>query len=157
VSGTNKAVQVLKDILGLKYEPIAVNFLETKAAPQGFEMPIERRYFQLLMGAGEGRKLLLTRATSPARQPPGALGFKEPPLKLTSGEMTASMGIFASPVVGRKTLSTMLRLPMGKYKAIACCHLTAAPFGPDVVVLEATAEQLMWPAENALEVGLYWR
>ena len=55
-----EAASVMKEILGLTYEPIAVKFLEKKTNLDGFEMPSERRYCQVLMGAREGNKLLLT-------------------------------------------------------------------------------------------------
>ena len=136
----------LKDILCLIHEPIAVKFFEDNVALDGFEMPSERRYCQVLMGAREGRKLLLTAGNIACPAAAWALGLKEPPLKLSSGEMPASMGIFGSPAAAKNTLDTMPRLNMGKYKAVACCPLAGAPFEPDVVVIESVAEHLMWVA-----------
>ena len=40
----------------------------------------------------------------------------------------------------------MPRLEMGKYKMVAGCPLGEAPFEPDVVVIEADPEHLMWVA-----------
>src|SRR4030042_5322095 len=73
-----------------------------------------------------------------------ALGFKEPPATLLSGEMPYAMGIFGSPEAVKKSLGTMLRLEMGKYKMVALCPLAEAPFIPDVVVIESVPEKLMW-------------
>ena len=50
-----KAAEMMKEVLGLTYEPIAVKFLAEKIQMDGFEMPSERRYCQVLMGAREGR------------------------------------------------------------------------------------------------------
>lgn len=142
----NKAANVIKEVLGLTYEPIAVKFLAGKIPPVGFELPSERRYCQVLMGAREGKKLLLTADNISCPAAAWALGFEEPPLKLSSGEMPASMGIFGSPQAAKHTLDTMPRLEMGKYQMVACCPLGQATFEPDVVVLESALEHLMWVA-----------
>jgi uncharacterized protein (DUF169 family) len=91
-----KASSVMKEILGLQYEPIAVKFLEDKTDLEGFEMPSDRRYCQVLMGAREGKKLLLSVENISCPAAAWALGFSEPPPKLTSGEMPYAMGIFGT-------------------------------------------------------------
>jgi len=141
-----RSATVLKGVLGLTWEPIAVKFLEIQAHPDGFELPSERRYCQVLMGAREGKRLLLTADNVSCPAAAWALGFKEPPTKLSSGEMPAGMGIFGSPAAAQRTLETMPRLEMGKYKMVACCPLATAPFEPDVVVIESSPEHLMWVA-----------
>ncbi len=141
-----KASEVMKEVLGLTYEPIAVKFLTEKIPQVGFEIPSERRYCQVLMGAREGKKLLLTGGNISCPAAAWALGFKGPPAKLSSGEMPAGMGIFGSPAAAKNTLDTMPRLEMGKYQMVACCPLGQAPFEPDVVVLESAVEHLMWVA-----------
>lgn len=141
-----QASTILKSVLGLKYEPVAVKFFKKKVQLEGFETPSERRYCQVLMGAREGKKYLLTpdNITCPAAA--WALGFKEPPATLSSGEMPFKMGIFGSPQAVKNTLNSMTRLPMSKYRMVACCPLGGAPFKPDVVVLESDVEHLMWVA-----------
>ncbi|MFA5054706.1 MAG: DUF169 domain-containing protein [Dehalococcoidia bacterium] len=136
----------LRDILGLKYEPVAVKFFEHEVRLEGFEKPGDRRYCQVLMGAREGQKLTLTADNIACPAAAWAFGFKEPPAKLLSGEMPAAMGIFGSPAAAVNTLSTMSRLEMGRYKMAACCPLGEAPFVPDVVVIESDVEHLMWVA-----------
>lgn len=137
---------VLKEILGLRCEPVAVKFFGDEVQLEGFEKPTERRYCQILMGAREGKRYLLTADNIACPAAAWALGFREPPRTLSSGEMPAKMGIFASPEAVKNTLSTMTRLEMGKYKMVACCPLGEAPFEPDVVVLESDVEHLMWVA-----------
>jgi len=134
----------LKHILGLSYEPVGVKFLRDAVTLDGFELPSGRRYCQVLMGAREGRRLLLTADNISCPAAAWALGFREPPVKLSSGEMPASMGIFGSQSAAKTTLETMPRLEMGKYKMVACCPLAEAPFEPDVVVVESAPEHLMW-------------
>jgi len=141
-----KAEEVMKEVLGLTYEPIAVKFLTEMTQLDGFEMPSDRRYCQILMGAREGRNLLLTVDNISCPAAAWALGFKEPPLRLSSGEMPAGMGIFGSPAAAKNTLDSMPRLEMGKYQMVACCPLGQAPFEPDIVVIESAVEHLMWVA-----------
>jgi len=141
-----QAAKILNEILGLKYEPVAVKFFKDKVQLNGFETPSERRYCQILMGAREGKKYLLTADNIACPAAAWAIGFKEPPATLSSGEMPAKMGIFSSPEAAKNTLSTMTRLEMGKYKMVACCPLGDAPFTPDVVVIESDVEHLMWVA-----------
>lgn len=139
-----KAAEVMREVLGLAYEPVAVKFFEKKTVLDSFDMPSERRYCQVLMGAREGRKLLLTADNISCPAAAWALGLKGPPPKLSSGEMPAGMGIFGSPQAAKYTLDTMPRLEMGKHQMVACCPLAKAPFKPDVVVVESAAEHLMW-------------
>lgn len=141
-----RAASVLREILGLKYEPIAVKFFEDRVQLDGFDTPSERRYCQVLMGAREGKRYLLTADNIACPAAAWALGFKEPPATLSSGEMPFKMGIFGSPQAVKNTLNSMSRLPMGKYKMLACCPLGEAPFEPDVIVLESDVEHLMWVA-----------
>ena len=141
-----KSAKILTEILGLKYPPIAVKFFEKVEALDGFKLPSDRRYCQIIMGAGKGQKLMLTADNIACPAAAWALGFKEPPIKLSSGEMPAAMGIFASPAAVRNTFATMPRLEMGKYKMVAGCSLAQAPFEPDVVVIESEPEHLMWVA-----------
>ena len=149
-----QAAEVMKEVLGLSCEPVAVKFFEKVEALDGFSLPSDRRYCQILMGAREGQKLMLTADNVACSAAAWALGFKEPPLKLSSGEMPAAMGIFASPAAVRNTFATMPRLEMGKYQMVACSPLGETPFEPDVVVLESAVEHLMWVAlANVFETG----
>ena len=127
MTGLRRASKILKEILGLRCEPVAVKFFEKKVQLEGFETPSERRYCQVLMGAREGKKYLLMADNIACPAAAWALGFKEPPPTLSSGEMPSKMGIFASPEAVKNTLGSMTRLEMGKYKMIACCPLSRSP------------------------------
>ncbi|MGQ9681402.1 MAG: DUF169 domain-containing protein [Anaerolineae bacterium] len=142
-----QAMRCLEDVLGLERHPVAVKFVGTdEVAPIGFESPPGRRYCQVLMEASEGKKVLLTPDNIACPASAAALGFKPLPPKLETGEMLAAYGIFASKEAGSKTIHSMPRLPAGAYQAVAACPLGEAPFAPDVVVLEARPEHLMWVA-----------
>jgi uncharacterized protein (DUF169 family) len=141
-----ESAQLLKDILGLSYEPVAVKFLEDVVVLDGFELPSKRRYCQALMGARQGKKCLITGDNLSCPAAAAAFGFSPLPPKLVSGEMPAKMGIFGNSKAVQNTLNSMTRLDMGRYKMIALCPLKEAPFEPDVVVIESAPEHLMWVA-----------
>jgi uncharacterized protein (DUF169 family) len=142
----SELANVLQEILGLESCPVAVKFLENPTHLEGFGPAEKSRYCQALMRARRGESVYLTpdEITCPASA--RALGFKSPPEKLLSGEMPAAYGLFGSPGAASRTIADMPKLEMGKYKAVALAPLAAAPFEPDVVVVEAKAEQVMWLA-----------
>ena len=137
---------LMRDILGMSTRPVAVKFYEDPTHLQGYELPEKRRYCQVLMEARRGKHVLLTPENIACPAAAWALGFREPPPVLASGEMPAAMGIFGSPDAVVHTFSTMQRLEMGRYKMVAACPLGEAAFEPDVVVVESLAEHLMWIA-----------
>ncbi len=47
-----ESAKTFTGILGLTYHPIAVKFFEEVVPLDGFELPSDRRYCQVLMGAG---------------------------------------------------------------------------------------------------------
>jgi len=147
VSVYSEPADRLREILGLERQPVAVKFVpKGEALPEGFATPPGRRYCQILMEASRGKKVLLTPENIACPASASALGFKPLPEKLETGEMLAAFGIFASKEAGYNTIHSMTRLPMGQYQAVAACPLGEAPFEPDVVVLEAKPEHLMWVA-----------
>lgn len=141
-----RAAAVMKSVLGMRRAPVAVKFFTREVELAGFEEPGERRYCQIVMGAAQGRKYLLTARNIACPAAAWAFGFKEPPATLSSGEMPFKMGIFGGPEAVRNTLRSMTRLAMGKYRMVACFPLGEAPVDPDVVVVESDVEHLMWVA-----------
>lgn len=140
------AATLLKGILGLACEPVAVKFLDQAKVPEGFQLSDPRRYCQLLMDASYGQRLVMNADNIACPAAAWALGLKEPPTQLSTGQMPAAMGIFGSADAAKNTLETMSRLEMGKYNMVAACPLSDAPFDPDVIVIESKVEHLMWVA-----------
>ena len=54
MSKLENSAKVLTQVLGLTYAPVGVKFYQEYASLNGFELPSERRYCQVLMGAREG-------------------------------------------------------------------------------------------------------
>jgi len=141
-----EAAGTLKSVLGLQTEPVAVKFLTDATQAQGYEALPNRRYCQMVMEARRGRKVVLTADNIACPAAAAVFGFKPLPPKLASGEMLVAFGIFGSPEAGKATLDSMRRLEPGEYAAVALSPLETADFEPDVVVVEAAIEQLMWIA-----------
>ncbi len=146
MSGLEVKANLIKEILGMSTSPVAVKFHEEFVRLPGYDLPEKRRYCQVLMEAREGKHVLLTPENIACPAAAWALGFDDPPPRLTSGEMPAAMGIFGNPEAVQHTFSTMQRLEMGRYKMVSVCPLGEAEHQPDVVVVESLAEHLMWIA-----------
>jgi len=140
------AAERVRDILGLECHPVAVKFLTEIPDLRGFRKALKSRYCQALMRARRGESVYLTPDEISCPAAARVLGFKSPPEKLLSGEMPAAYGLFGSPGAASRTIADMPKLEMGRYKAVALAPLGSAPYDPDVVVVEAKAEQVMWLA-----------
>jgi len=100
------------------------------------------------MDAGSGERRLLTPDTVSCSAAAAALGFRPLPKRLASGEMLAGFGIFASAEAGRRTIACVPRLEQGTCSAVALLPLSEMGIDctPDVVIIGALPEQLMWLA-----------
>ncbi len=148
MSGTTGLAETrLRHVLGLETEPVAVFLLRNDSAEpalETFERVTAHRYCQVLMRARHGESLLLEPdgLTCPAAA--AAFGFKPLPSGLASGKALVGFGIVSDASAGKAMFDAMPRLPMGSVEAIAACPLAEATALPDVVVIEAPPEQLMW-------------
>ena len=138
--------QKLQDILKLESHPVAVKFCKDIPDWNGFVEAKRSRYCQALMRARRGEKVYLTPDEISCPASASALGFRESPEKLASGEMPAAFGLFGSADAAKHTIADMPKIQMGRYKAVAMSPLSLASYFPDVVVIEAKAEQIMWLA-----------
>ena len=144
---TNReTVDTMRQVLGLRCHPVAVKFVPTGRDLPELEAPERRRFCQVLMEARRGEKRLLTPENVSCPAVASALGFKLLPEKLASGEMLAGFGVFATPQAGQRTIQSMPRLQQGKYRAVALLPLAelGGDCTPDVVIVEALPEQIMW-------------
>lgn len=136
----------LKSLLGLKWSPIAVKFISKEDKSDDFppDSKIRLRYCQLLMETKKGRSLSLTTNNISCPAAASAFGLLPLPEKLSSGEMLKTLGLFATNEAAAKSMAQMPRLEMNKFKAVAAAPLENASFEPDVIVIEAKPEQVMW-------------
>jgi uncharacterized protein (DUF169 family) len=139
--------QLLKIILGLETEPVGV-FLLTEGSDPGLFRQWERlshhRYCQVLMQARSGKSVVLEAEELACPAAARAFGMRELPEGLAGGKALVGFGIVEKPETGKRMFETMPRLDPGLIKSIAAAPLRECPAVPDVVVVEAEPEQLMW-------------
>ncbi len=139
--------RVLKNILNLDSEPVAVYLVQRDSPTRDFAdfRAVERhRYCQAIMRARRGEKVLLEQDQVACPAARRAFGFAELPPALASGEGLVGFGIARTTDVGRRMFENMPVLPRGAVSAIAACPLEQAPRLPDVVIIEDRPERLMW-------------
>ncbi|ADE36797.1 DUF169 domain-containing protein [Methanohalophilus mahii] len=137
----------LKDILNLQRAPVGVKFLKAGEEVDftgTYDAATKSRYCQALMRAGQEEKVLITAENISCPASAAGFGLKPLPEMLSSGKMLFNMGLFDSPDAGRNAMEGMTRLEQGKYAAVLLSPLENIEVEPDIVVIEALPEQLMW-------------
>jgi uncharacterized protein (DUF169 family) len=142
-----QAQERIQQILGLKTAPVGV-FLD-KAAERGLEFSGWRllkkhRYCQALMRARNGERVILEPDELSCPAAAGAFGFRPLPEGLKSGKGLVGFGIVEKPETGKTMFAEMPHFYEGALRRIELCPLGEAPDRPDVIVVEALTEQLMW-------------
>ena len=142
-----QAQERIQQILGLKTAPVGV-FLD-KAAERGLEFSGWRllkkhRYCQALMHARNGERVILEPDELSCPAAARAFGFRQLPEALESGKGLVGFGIADRPETGAAMFAQMPHLSPVTVARLALCPLAEAPRIPDVLVVEARVEQLMW-------------
>jgi len=134
---------MMKEILGLRYSPIAIKFM--KELPPHLEKFAKKpmRACQMLMEAKHGNTAVLTPENTSCPAAMAAFNFAPLPEKISSGKMLCNLGLFLSEEAGRKTMKEIPRLKE-QIRAVLAMPLEKADFEPDVVVIEDKAEIIMW-------------
>ncbi|MDW7731793.1 MAG: DUF169 domain-containing protein [Methanolobus sp.] len=143
----NEFAKELTDILNLQRAPVGVRFLkagEGVTFTGAYDAMTKSRYCQGLMTAGKGEKVLITADNITCPASATAFGLKPLPEMLSSGQMMFKMGLFESPDSASNAMEGMTRLEQGKYTAVLLSPLENIEIEPDIVVIEALPEQLMW-------------
>ena len=143
--------QTLKDTLGLKREPVAVKLVRDEDELNnlnisGYDAGTKCRYCQSVMRASQGEKVLLSAANLACAAAAAAFGIKSLAPKLASGEAHYNVGTFGTQEAAHRIMSEMPRLALGDCNFVLVSPLGACEFEPDVVVVEAAPENLMWLA-----------
>lgn len=143
--------QTLKDILGLKREPTAVKLVRDEDELNnlnisGYDTETKCRYCQAVMRASEGEKVLLSASNLACAAAAAAFGVKSLHPKLASGEAHYNVGTFGTQEAAYRIMTEMPRLALGDCAFVLVSPLAACEFEPDVVVVEAAPENIMWLA-----------
>jgi uncharacterized protein (DUF169 family) len=123
MTNLKQASLALKEILGLRHEPVAVKFFPEDKELDGFRRPPGGKYCAMIIGARHGKKHSLSPDVE-CKPVAWTLGVKVPPDKPS----------LTNPIDALKS----------KYKTVASCPLAEAPFEPDVVIIDATPVQFRW-------------
>jgi uncharacterized protein (DUF169 family) len=137
---------LLKEILGLRWSPVAVKLVKSDESINEVPpmSPRKLRYCQLLMEAKRGKSATLSSENIACPAAAAALGLMPLPEKISSGKMLKTLGLFESEEAAAKTMAQMSRMRLGEVKAIAAAPLENATFIPDVVIIEDKPEKIMW-------------
>lgn len=141
-----KCSQVIKEVLELKSEPVAVTLIKKgESLPEGYQVPEKNiRHCQSIMRARRGEKLLLTGEKHACPVGGSALGILPIPDKVRSGEFHFNIGMFENIAAAKKMIDERPQLDLGSIIATAVSPLSTTQIEPDVVIVTGTPEQMYW-------------
>ena len=135
----------LRQVLRLRWSPVAINLIPAGAALPDVPMPREKmRYCQSLMAARRGKSLLMPAHCHACPDGTTILGLTEIPAKLASGELYIRFGKLASIEAARQMIAERPRLEPRSIQATLVTPLAQAVLPPEVVAVIAQPEQMMW-------------
>ncbi len=145
------------EILGLKYEPVAVKLIKKgEPLPTGYPEPVKSiRHCQSIMRARKGECLLLPASKHACPVGASALGLMPIPEKVASGKFHFTLGMYESEEAAKHTMDVRPALEPESLEGTLVCPLSKVKIDPDVIVVTGTPEQLYWlmPAVATYEKG----
>lgn len=137
--------ETMHDILALRWSPVAVSLIPANAPLPDVPMPSAKlRHCQSIMAARRGHSLLMTPPCHACPDGTHVLGMTEIPPKLASGELYVRFGKLDSMEAARQMVKERPCLPGRSIGATLVAPLKNAFHTPDVIVVIANPEQLMW-------------
>jgi uncharacterized protein (DUF169 family) len=147
----------MKEILGLKYEPVAIKLIRKgEPLPEGYQEPDKRiRHCQSIMRAKRGDCLLVPAEKHACPVGASALGLMPIPEKVASGQFHCNMGMYRDATAAKHTMDVRPKLEPGSLAATLVCPLSKVRLAPDVIVITGTPEQVYWllPAATSYDEG----
>lgn len=133
--------------LGLSCSPVGVRLLSASdVIPPDVETLDKHRYCQAVMKARRGRNVLLDGEGISCPAAAAAFGFRPLPEQLKNGKGLVGFGIVSDEAVGARMFEGMTVLDPGRITGLHLFPLERAEYVPDVIVVEAEVEKLMWIA-----------
>ncbi|MDR3137160.1 MAG: DUF169 domain-containing protein [Coriobacteriales bacterium] len=137
--------RTLKDILGLRWEPVAITLIAAGQPLPDVPMPEERlRYCQSLMAARRGRSLLMPANRHACPDGTSILGLTPMPAKLASGELYLLFHKLDNLTAAQRMVGERPCLPPRTIDATLVTPLAKAALTPQVIAVVAQPEQAMW-------------
>ncbi len=135
----------LKDILKLRYEPVAIKLVKKgEAYPGNFSEPEKQMsHCQAVFGAKNGMCLKMPLAMQMCNVGASTLGMMDTPEKVSNGEFHSGIGIHDSPAAAANMVGAAVKVPYATDGEV-CCPLKDADFEPDVVAVVDIPERIYW-------------
>ncbi len=135
----------MKEVLGLRSKPVAVNLIAKNDPVPHVKVPRKRlRYCQALIMARRGHSMLMPRWSHACPDGTSILGLSRVPPKLASGEIYVQLGKLADKAAAAQMVSERPMLPENSMRATLIVPLDRPVMRPDVVVVMAPPETMMW-------------
>ena len=136
---------MLKDVLQLDREPVAVTLVPAGAPLPGVAVPTTRmRYCQQIVRAGQGESIMLPPNRHSCPDGTSILGMTDVPPKLASGELYVLFHKLDTMEAASQMVAERPCLPQRSVDATVAAPLAQAAATPHVVIVACNAEQAMW-------------
>lgn len=137
--------ETLSNVLALRWHPVAVSLIASGAPlPDAPLPPSKLRHCQSIMAARRGHSLLMTPRYHACPDGTHILGMTEIPPKLASGELYLRFGKLDSIEAARQMVKERPHLPGRSIGATYVAPLKDTIHTPDVIIIVANPEQMMW-------------
>lgn len=135
----------LEDILKLRWKPVAVTLIRKGDSLPHIPVPrVRLRYCQALLMARRGKHILMPASSHSCPDGSSILGLTKLPDRLATGDIYYRLGKLATKEAARKLLTERPRLEELSMQATLSVPLESAVMAPDVVVIIAPPETMMW-------------
>jgi uncharacterized protein (DUF169 family) len=134
----------LKEILSLKYYPVAIKFFthEDDIVEGIAKINETLRHCEMVKKAADGEIFYSTEKEQQCKGGAAAIGLREMPPKIESGEFYYNLKRFKSIGAAKRTLDNIPKIDTN-FQAIAYAPLEMANFNPDIIVLIAEPKDAM--------------
>ena len=134
-----------KDIIGLRYEPVAIKLVKKgEEFPGNFPLPEKQQsHCQAICSAKDGKGLKMPFESEGCMVGACSLGMTERSEKIATGNFHAGIGIHSSAEAAKEMFDTIVDVPYETAGEVIC-PLKEADFEPDVVVFVDIPERLYW-------------
>ena len=140
-----ECAQTMQDILKLRWQPVAVNLIKKNDPVPHIPVPRTRlRYCQSLIMARRGYRILMPLSAHACPDGSSILGLSKVPPKLASGKIYVQLGKLATEEAAAQMVRERPMLPEQSMQATLVVPLEKAVMRPDVVVVMAPPETMMW-------------
>jgi len=137
--------KTLKEVLGLRWEPVAISLIKAGQPIPDVPLPPERiRYCQSLLAARRGQSYMLPAHRHACPDGSSTLGLTTLPKKLASGELYLLFNKLDSLEAAQRMVLDRPSLEPYSVEATVVSPLNKAQCEADVVAVVALPEQIMW-------------